>query len=138
MVRHFAATILVTSLLSVASGQLRRMPAYPLITHDTYFSVWSFTDDLDSSNTVHWTGKRQDLLGILTVDDRPYRFLGHFGPGDTTTAANQQWVNVTATQTKYQFNCGGVDLTVTFTSPLLLTDLSVLSRPVTYVSFKIR
>ncbi|HEV2355408.1 MAG TPA: DUF5127 domain-containing protein, partial [Puia sp.] len=138
MVRHFAATILVTCLLSIASGQVRRMPAYPLITHDTYFSVWSFTDDLDSSNTVHWTGKRQDLLGILTVDGRPYRFLGHIGPGDTTTAADQQWVDVTATQTRYQFDCGGVDLTLTFTSPLLLPDLSVLSRPVTYVSFRLR
>ncbi|HZE83573.1 MAG TPA: DUF4965 domain-containing protein, partial [Puia sp.] len=38
----------------------------------------------------------------------------------------------------YQFACGRVDLTLSFTSPLLLNDLDLLSRPVSYVSFKLR
>jgi hypothetical protein len=138
MARYINTTILVTLLFHAAFGQLRHLPAYPLITHDTYFSVWSFTDELNADSTRHWTGKPQSLLGFLTVDGHLYRFLGNIGPGDTAAPAEQQWVSISATQTKYQFTCGGVDLSLTFTSPLLLTDLSLLSRPVSYVSFRLR
>jgi len=53
-----------------------RVPAYPLLNHDTYFSLWSFDDELNASATRHWTGKDQSLVGILKVDDKFYRFLG--------------------------------------------------------------
>jgi hypothetical protein len=138
MTKHIYTTILLGLLFQSAFGQMRHLPAYPLITHDTYFSVWSFTDDLTSDDTRHWTGKPQPLHGFLTVDGHRYRFMGAAGAGDTSAPAEQQWVNVLATQTKYQFACGGVDLTLTFTSPLLLSDLSLLSRPVSYVSFRLR
>ena len=120
-------------------GQLRQMPAYPLITHSTYFSVWSFSDELSSEETRHWTGKPQSLLGYIRVDDKVYRFLGHPAAGDTSRSAavpaTQQWVSANATQTMYAFQCGGLNLKVSFTSPLLLNDLALLSRPVSYVSF---
>jgi hypothetical protein len=124
-----------------AFGQLRQMPAYPLLTHTTYFSVWSFSDTLSSQETRHWTGKPQSLVGTIRVDGKAYRFLGTGGPDDSAslaTPALQQWVSVNATQTIYQFACGGVDLKLTFTSPLLLSDLELLSRPVSYVSFRMR
>ena len=115
------------------------MPAYPLLTHSTYFSVWSFSDQLNSEETRHWTGKPQSLLGYIRVDGKVYRFLGHSAAGDTSRGdavpATQQWVSVNATQTIYAFQCGGLNLKVSFTSPLLLNDLAVLSRPVSYVSF---
>jgi len=118
-------------------AQLRQMPAYPLITHSTYFSVWSFADEATGARTSHWTGKPQDLLGYLRVDGTMYRFMGQMA-NDTALAADQQWVSVNATQTKYQFGCGGLDLSLTFTSPLLLQDLNLLSRPITYISFRLR
>lgn len=155
----------------LAIAQLQRMPAYPLITHSTYFSVWSFGDEAAGTRTTHWTGKPQDLLGYVRVDGTMYRFLGRKAndtakdlsgndligndmtgaagknitiirpmaeEADTALLADQQWVSVNATQTKYQFGCGGVDLSLTFTSPLLLQDLALLSRPVSYVSFRLR
>ncbi|WP_372648314.1 glutaminase domain-containing protein [Draconibacterium sp.] len=51
--------------------------------------------------------------------------------------AIQNNVEVTATQTKYNFSCGPVDLDVTFTTPLLPDDLDLLSRPVSYVSYEV-
>lgn len=123
-------------------GQLRQMPAYPLITHDTYFSVWSFADQLASEETRHWTGKPQSLLGYIRVDGQIYRFLGHPAAGDTgmsdAVPATQQWVSVNATQTIYEFQCGGLNLKLNFTSPLLPGDLALLSRPVSYVSFRMQ
>jgi hypothetical protein len=259
-------------------AQVHKAPAYPLITHDPYFSVWSFADTLNSKPTTHWTGSSQPLLGWVKVDGQVYSFLGDkekawktilpasdessftvryteekpaddwvkegfddskwntgtapFGNNDVaptkwlkrdlyarrvfelkdmdtaiflktvhdddceiflngekvyssalirkykytsiqnllkkgrnilavhgintggdswldfgiaaekmenTSApakAVQQSVTITATQTKYVFNCGKVTLDVKFISPLLMDDLQLLSRPVSYVSFK--
>lgn len=53
-----------------------RAPAVPLITVDPYFSVWSDTDRLNEGTTVHWTGKPNTIVGLLTIDGKDYRFMG--------------------------------------------------------------
>lgn len=53
------------------------------------------------------------------------------------TNATQTSADVQATQTYYTFTCGKADLKLTFTAPLLLNDLDLLSRPVNYISYEI-
>jgi hypothetical protein len=279
-------SVTASCILITASAQLTKAPAYPLITHNPYFSIWSVTDDATASTTRHWTGSNQSLIGLLKVDGKTYRFLGKedevyetilpaadetaytvsyteaqpaagwikpgfddnqwktatapFGDNDeaatqwktknlwvrrvfnldntdidklflkinhddntevylngakiygytgwlnkfayipltdaakqslkkgrnvlaihvantsggawldaglstikkqkqnaSIVAAVQKSVVIKATQTVYSFSCGGTNLEVTFTSPLLIDNLDVLSRPVSYISFKV-
>lgn len=67
---------IATLQLSSTLAQEMRAPAYPLIAHDPYFSVWSTSDQLNTSTTKHWTGADQSLLGLIKVDNTVYRFMG--------------------------------------------------------------
>ncbi|MFT3827846.1 MAG: DUF4964 domain-containing protein [Chitinophagaceae bacterium] len=70
-------TILAALLFLVIQGYTQQQaPAYPLITHDPYFSIWSGTDELNASVTKHWTGAEQPLIGMVKVDGVTYSVLG--------------------------------------------------------------
>lgn len=133
-----AAVLLSTAHLLAQASQPGdvRPPAVPLITHNPYFSIWSDTDELTASNTVHWTGKPQPITGLLRVDGKPMRFMGHY-PGEIP-AMQQTARTVMPTHTQYSFTGGGVQLDLTFFTPTILSDLDILSRPVTYVSFAVK
>lgn len=51
--------------------------------------------------------------------------------------ATQTSVNVQAMNTYYSFNCGPVELQLTFTAPMFMDRLDLLSRPVNYISYKV-
>jgi len=61
-------------------SQNQKAPAYPLITHDPYFSIWSMTDQLNASPTKHWTGTDHSLTGFLKVDGEIFQFMGADAP----------------------------------------------------------
>ena len=45
-----------------------RPVAYPLVTVDPFFSVWSFSDKLDDTHTRHWTGRPSPLFIAVKLD----------------------------------------------------------------------
>lgn len=108
-----------------------RPPAVPLVTIDPYFSIWSCADKLTDEHTKHWTGAQHPLVGMLRVDGRCLRFLGHV---HGVEAMEQQSVEVLPTRTIYVFLTRGVELTLTFTTPALPDDLDTYSWPLSYVS----
>lgn len=115
-----------------------RSPATPLIQHDPFFSIWSHHDQLTDGPTRHWTGERQPLFGMLRIDGASFRFLGPQPRGFVDVPAMEQLERrITPLRTSYRFAAAGVELTLTFTSPLLPDDLELLGRPVTYIDLSV-
>jgi hypothetical protein len=133
MSRRFVCYLALSFSVSAALSQ-QRAPATPLIVHDPYFSVWSFTDKLTDSETTHWTGTPQPFAGIARIDGKPFRFMGR--RPDAIPAMQQTSSIITATHTRYEFNQAGISLTFTFFTPAFPSDLDLLSRPVTYLTWQ--
>ena len=111
-----------------------RIPSVPLITSDPYFSVWSPSDKLYETDTVHWTGAEKPIGGIVCVDQKRYRFMGMRG---SDLCAVQTSLDISATSSVYAFEAGGISLKVVFRTPLLLPDLELVSRPCSYMDFEV-
>lgn len=77
-------------------AQVHKAPAYPLVTHDPYFSIWSFSDQLNQTPTKHWTGKNMAIVGLLKVDGTTYSFLGAPEPTYKDVAATSEGANQAA------------------------------------------
>lgn len=112
-----------------------RPPAVPLITHNPYFSVWQMSERLTDDWSKHWTGGVNALGGIVRIDGKPYRFSG-MTPNDIPVM-EQVGLWVTPTLSVYQFQTAGIQMIVTFTSPVLTDDIDLLTRPVSYVTFDV-
>jgi Domain of unknown function (DUF4965)/Domain of unknown function (DUF1793)/Domain of unknown function (DUF5127)/Domain of unknown function (DUF4964) len=113
-----------------------RPPAVPLIANSPYFSVWSMADRLTDDVTRHWTGTPQSLSGLVRIDDKPYRVIGD--EPEKIPAMEQRKVQVLPTRTIYEFEGGGVGIILTFMTPALPSDLDVMSRPETYVTWTVQ
>lgn len=118
-----------------------RAASVPLITVDPFFSVWSPADKLTDNDTVHWTGRRHAMIGMVKIDKKTYRFLGQLKHTNYRTycydisTLPQTGLDITPTASIYTFENDEVKLTVTFRSPLLLDDMVLFSRPVSYIEY---
>jgi hypothetical protein len=119
----------------VADGKLIP-PATPLVACDPYFSIWSPGDKLAEVTTTHWTGKQHPINSFITVDEKVFQVIGA-SMKDTPTL-DQKDVTVLPTRTIYNFEGAGISLTLTFLTPALPFDISLLSRPVTYVAYEFK
>lgn len=117
---------------AVTFAQTERPPAVPLVTHDPYFSIWSMNDHLTDGPTRHWTGAPQPLAGLVRIDGQLYRWMGD--RPDSAPAMKQKNLEVTPTRTIYRLEQGGILLEVTFLSPLIPSDLDLMSRPISYIT----
>src|ERR1051326_1726457 len=133
-----AAFLMVAWTAAAAVGQDKapekpfRPPAVPLVTHDPYFSVWSFNDRLTDDWPKHWTGKTMGMCGMARIDGKTYRWCGP-EPHDVL-AMEQKKCEVGPTRTAYEFEADGVQLRVEFESPVLPADIDLASRPVMMLS----
>ncbi len=66
----------------------------------------------------------------LEIEEKPSRVF--------TREARQTACEVLPMQTRYSFECGAVNLDLTFTAPVFLDNLELLSRPVIYISYDVR
>lgn len=114
--------------------KINKAASIPLILHDPFFSIWSSADRLNAKDTTHWSGIRQKILGYVQIDNQKYCFMG---VSDACEPLTQTAIDVTATATAYTFEHEKLTLTVRFTSPLLLSDMLLVSRPCTYVDFTV-
>lgn len=112
-----------------------RPPAVPLVVHDPYFSIWSFTDRLADDWPRHWTGKVQAMSSMVRIDGKTYRLMG-LEPRDVPAMRQtNRWIR--PTHTVYWFEADGVRVGLFFTTPLLPHDLKLLARPLTYLRWQV-
>ena len=141
---RLALPLLFGSLTAFAQSQngspnVFRPPAVPLITHDPYFSIWSMADHLTDAPTMHWTGVPQELVGIVRVDDKSYRFLGTFGNRmQQLPALTEVSRQLTPTRTIVEMASPEIELRLEFLNPDFPQDMAVMARPVTYLRWDVK
>ena len=121
-----------------------RPAAVPLVTVDPYFSIWSFSDELNEDTTYHWTGKRNPMCAYVNIDGKNYLLMGQMAYDRNRRTPSfvpkikQKMLKVSPTKTTYYFENEFADIKLEFLSPLILSRLDIMSCPVSYIEYDIR
>ncbi|GCF07121.1 glutaminase domain-containing protein [Dictyobacter arantiisoli] len=110
-----------------------RPPSVPLIVRNPYVSTWQNSDVAPGSWSTFWNGNVKAITGIVRVDGTSYVFFGAPGSIGTVQTATQIQLEITATQSRYVFQAGAVNLYVNFLSPIEATNVQLLSIPFGYI-----
>ncbi len=119
-----------------AQSETFRAPSYPLITHDPYFSIWMNHEVPTRSEASHWTQQNMPIRSMVRIDGKPYRLMGESPV--YVDAANHLRTTLTATHTNFVFQQDNIEIQLKFLSPLLVDDLDLVSRPLSYVSWTVK
>ena len=76
MLRRFFVVFALLAICYTAGAQDLRAPAYPLVTHNPYLSIWSMGNELNGLPTKHWTGDDHSITGIIKIDNQYFRIIG--------------------------------------------------------------
>jgi Glutaminase A six helical-hairpin domain/Domain of unknown function (DUF5127)/Domain of unknown function (DUF4964) len=106
------------------------------MTSDPYFSVWSFANSPADDYTRHWTGKTMGMFLMVKVDGKNFRVVG--GSERQLPALDLKQTVVDPTQTIYVFDGAGIELRLTFTTPLLPDSLDLISEDASYITWKVK
>jgi hypothetical protein len=129
----FIISILLTCCSYIFAQVNFRAPAYPLVTHDPYFCIWSLNEDPTKTETVHWTLKPNPIHCMVRVDGKIYRLMGD-RPGFATPAKLIS-SEIMPTSTTFTFSAEQVDIVMNFLSPVIAEDMDLVSRPLTYITW---
>ncbi|WP_335976666.1 glutaminase family protein [Streptomyces sp. CA2R106] len=116
-----------------------RPPSVPLAVRSPYLSAWLPASSPVGTWPTFWTGRTMAMVGIAQIDGVPFLFLGAPNiSGQVLRGMAQRSLTTTATRSVFLFEAAGVELTVTFLSPVEPGDLRRQSVPLTYVTADVR
>lgn len=110
-----------------------RPPAVPLVVRSPYVNAWQPSDVAPGTWSTFWNGNIKAMTGIARIDGTSYIFFGAPGGTGTNQFMTQTQMEITATQSRYVFQAGGVTLYLTFLSPVEASDIQRLSMPFGYL-----
>ncbi|MEU6853427.1 DUF5127 domain-containing protein [Actinacidiphila alni] len=117
-----------------------RPPAVPLAVRSPYLSTWLAGDLLAGRWPSFWTGRTTAMTGLARIDGTDFLFIGAPNIPDHPLPRGmvQRSLTLTATRSQYVLAAGGVELTLTFLSPIEPGDLRRQSMPLSYITAEVR
>ncbi|KIY46672.1 DUF1793-domain-containing protein [Fistulina hepatica ATCC 64428] len=114
----------------------------PLAVRTPYLSAWLAQGTgtaLNNAWPTFWTGTNLGWAGFIRVDGTSYSYLGAASVPDATyVQAEQLSLEFTATQSVFVFSAGGVNITVSFLSPVEPNDFVKHSTPFSYMALSVQ
>lgn len=91
----------------------------------------------DEDKAVLKAGDNVIAYHVHNTDGGALADIGIYYSDAAEQTAKQKACHVLATNTYYQFECGGVNLDVVFTAPMLMDNLELMSTPINFISYQV-